>query len=174
MPRRHETVPLSDVSPPPEPPQVARSPRLYPYQWVGIPILALIVLLAMLGVFGDSQAEASGRGPSLGLRVIYPTKFRYKEFAPIRVWVTNNSPSRIDTIKVAFDDHYLNQFSNVTVIPSASEAYSVPLTGVEPGETRLVNVGLQAERYGSHSGTVSVSTGATGSTGVRISTFVFP
>lgn len=174
MPRRHETVPLSDVSPPPEPPQVARSPRLYSYQWVGIPILAIIVLLAMLGVFGDGQAEATGHGPSLGLRVTYPTKFRYKETAPLRVWVTNTSSSRIDTITVAFDDHYLNQFSNVAIIPSASEAYRVPLTGVEPGETRLVNVDLQAERYGSHSGTVSASAGQPGRTGVRISTFVFP
>jgi hypothetical protein len=174
MPKRPATIEQSEVVQPPQPPSVPRRFRLYPYQWVGIPVLALIVLLALLGTFGDTRSEASARGPRVSVRVEYPSKFRYKQSQPLRVWVTNTSPTPLDTLEVSFDQEYIDRFSNVRFTPSVSQAYRVPLTAVRPGETRLLSVDLQAERYGTHPGRISVTAGGPDTTAVLVSTLVLP
>jgi hypothetical protein len=174
MPKHPATIEESQVVPPPEPPSVPRRFRLYGYQWVGIPILALIVLLALLGTFGVSRAEARATGPGIAVRVEYPSRIRYKQMQSLRVWVTNTSPTRLDTVEVSFDEEYIGRFSNVSFTPSVTQAYRVPLTAVRPGETRLLDVDLQAERYGANPGRISVTAGGRDTTAVLVSTLVFP
>jgi hypothetical protein len=167
------TLSPQDTPQPPQPPEVGRSLRLYRYQWVGLPVLGLIVVLALLGVFGNTSGEATARGDALALRVEHPTRFRYKEIAPLRVWVTNGSGRTIDTVRVHFATAYVLAFSNASFTPSVTAPFVVELAEVRPGETRLVAGELQAERYGSHEGTVA-AVSASDSVAVAVETLVFP
>lgn len=151
-----------------------RAPILHWYQWVGIPLLALFVILALLGTFGPSQAEASRSDAQLSLRVEYPSRFRYKQIAPLRVWVANIGSLPLDTVTVVFDRQYINQFSQVSFTPSAEKAYEIELVAIMPGETNLVQVQLRAESYGAHPGVIQATTGGADTVTVQLSTLVFP
>lgn len=173
----HEKTPTiqpSEVAPPPQAPEMDRTIDLPPKRWLGIGMLALIVGLAAFGVFGERRGAAQGRSASLDLRVEYPTRFRYKQIDPLRIFVTNRSARPIDTLTVSFDTAYIAPFSNVTFTPSASRAWEVQLAGVRPGETRRIQVGLQAERYGHHTGAVAAFFAGSDSAKAEVGTFVFP
>lgn len=121
MAEQEQTIPKSEVPQFPQPPEVGRRPRLYGYQWVGLPLIALVVILALLGVFGESFGETAEEGSALSMRIEYPTRFRYKEINPIHVWMTNRTTQALDTVTVAFDKSYLLEFSNVSFIPFEQE-----------------------------------------------------
>lgn len=168
------TIPKEEVPQPPQPPEVRRATTLYWYQWVGIPAILLVVALAILGVFGESFDETAADGATLSMRVEYPSRFRYKQIDPVRVWVTNRTAQPIDTATVSFDRGYVLGFSNLSFIPSATRPFEVEVTDVKPGETRLVLVDLQAERYGRHAGEISATTGGADTVRARVSTLVYP
>ncbi len=69
----------------------------------------------------------------------------------------------------------MTQFSTLNMIPSSTRAFVVELTDVAPAEERLVWAELQAERYGSHTGSVrAYRKGGTDTISVPLRTFVFP
>ncbi|HEX6314538.1 MAG TPA: hypothetical protein VFZ73_06740 [Gemmatimonadaceae bacterium] len=137
--------------------------------------LVLIPLLAMFGVFGESQAQAHGASADLELRVDYPTRYRYKQIDRVRVEVQNVSGAQLDTVTVAFDSSYTSRFSTLMFIPAAKEPFSVELTHLAPGSTRLVWVELQAERYGRHRGALRAwRHGGSDTVSVALSTIIFP
>lgn len=168
------TIPKSEVPRPPQPPEVGRSIRLYWYQWAGLPIIFLVVGLALSGAFGESMDETAAEGGALSMRIEYPSRFRYKQINPIRVWLTNRTAQPIDTATVSFPQGYILEFSNVSFIPAAKRPFVVEVTDLAPGETRLVLAGLQAEQYGRHSGEIAASAGGADTLRARVSTLVFP
>lgn len=136
-------------------------------------LMVLIVVLALLGVFGMTRGSSETLDTTLSISAEYPTRFRYKTVSPVYVWVENRSEQLIDTVTVSFDPSYLDKFSNVTFTPSASAVWEVDLTRVQPDERRRVAVEIQAEKYGVHEGEVSATAGLdTVSTIMR--TRVFP
>ncbi|HSA57133.1 MAG TPA: hypothetical protein VLE53_15580 [Gemmatimonadaceae bacterium] len=159
---------------PPAPPRVPRTVRLYPHQVVALALFGLIVLLALLGVFGESAAMTETRRGALAVRIDHPARLRFQQYAALRVRVGNTSNHPLDTVAVTFDTAYIDRFESVAFTPSPEEAYVVKLTDVPPGGTRLVDVALRANAYGRHRGFVSVT--ATGGDSVRVAfqTFVFP
>lgn len=161
-----------DLAEPPEPPEAPRRIRLYPFQWVGAGVLAIFPLLAVFGVFGESMRRVETATPTLGIDVRYPSRFRYKQIQQIEIWIRNRSGSPLDTVRVRLDSAYARYFSTLKAIPSFDQAYTLPVTGLAPGEVRLAIVELQAERYGRHTGLLQVT--ATDTADVRLSTFVFP
>jgi hypothetical protein len=174
MENQDRTIPKSEVPKPPQPPEVGRSLKFHWYQWVGIPLIFLVVALALFGVFGESFDEAAAGGEVLSMRVEYPSRFRYKQINPIRVWVTNRTTQPIDTATVSFDEGYILEFSNVSFIPSAKRPFQVEVTDLKPGETRLVLAGLQAEQYGRHAGEIAATAGGPDTVRARVSTLVYP
>lgn len=158
---------------PPPAPEMRRGIRLYPHQWVGIPILALLPLLALLGVFGKTRDARTSTGPVLEIRAEYPARMRYKMLDDVAVRVGNRSGAPLDSVTVHFEESHLAGFSNVTFTPQASEVYRVTLGRLDPGEERAVAVEVQAERYGRWTGAIVAATG-NDTAAVEVSTLVFP
>lgn len=156
-------------------PDTPRRFRLHGYQWVGIPLLFLVPVLALLGVFGETWERVEALGADLALEVRYADRYRYKQINTVEAWVENRSGARLDTVVVAFDEAYARQFSTLMFIPSPTEPFEVELYGLAPGERRLIWAELQAERYGRHTGALRAhAAGRADTTSVTLSTLVFP
>lgn len=110
----------------------------------------------------------------LDVRIDYATRYRYKMYNEMQVFVRNTSAQPIDTVTVAFDSAYISRFSDLAFIPSANQAFEVDLTDVQPGEVRQVWVELQGEYYGRHSGEVTATSGGPDTARARVSTIIFP
>lgn len=164
----------SELPKPPRAPEIKRHLHFYPWQWIGIPVLLGIPILAMFGMFGESFASATGNSPEVGVAVEYPTRFRYKMINSINVRVRNVSPQPIDTLSVGFSPDYMTQFSTLSAIPSFSETYLVEMLDLKPGEESLVRVEIQGEEYGRHQGEIIVTSGGADTASVPLSTFIFP
>lgn len=142
-------------------------------QWVGLPVLALIPVLALFGVFGERTATITTATPSLGVRVAYPERFRYRQSERLEVAVTNRSARALDSIRVSLDTAYLARFGDVRVEPAPLIPYDVWLARVAPGETRLVVVELMGKQYWRHSASLGVAMGDERAE-VHFSSLVFP
>lgn len=158
--------------------QIRDQPRrlkLYTAQWIGLPLIFLVPILALLGVFGESREVVEGRSDELRMTVEYPTLYRYKQIDRVQVLVTNESNTTLDTVVVAFDPAYVSRFSTLMFIPSAKVPFDVELLDVGPGQTRRVWAELQGEAYGRHRGTIEAyRQGGLDTARVFVSTVIFP
>lgn len=158
---------------PSDPPAVKRHVVLTVKQRLGLPLIAAVPLLALLGVFGEHSNTTSVRSTSLEVHAWYPARFRYRQIQALRIDVRNISRVTLDTVKVSVDTAYVSRFSSVRFDPAPAAAYIVPLTHLRPGEHGLVSAELWGEQYGRHRGRITV-TAAGDSVAMSISTFVFP
>ena len=158
---------------PPAVPDIERRLALTRKQRIGLPLLAAVPLLALLGFFGERARTRHIESASFNVDITYPLRFRYRQIQPLRVSVKNTWRDTIDTVRVSFDTAYISRFSSVRFDPSITSAYVVPITHLTPLSSGLVSVELWGERYGMHYGTITVSTRTEYIT-VGISTFVFP
>lgn len=165
----------------PQPPPVEKRWAFTRAQKIGVPLIMLLPLLALLGVFGESFETVSDRGETLALEVNYPTRYRYKMLNSLVVTVENIAPQTVPTVTVAFDEAYISQFSTVTFTPSiaeiAGDAYYVQLKEVKAGEVRRIVVELQGEKYWWHEGTIAVMPGGTDAAtdvAVEVRTLIYP
>jgi hypothetical protein len=76
-------------------------------------------------------------------------------------------------VTVTLDTTYAGRFSTVTAIPPFTGQFEIDLPHVAAGETRRVRIEIQAERYWSHSGPLTVAT-RTDTVRVPLTTLVFP
>jgi hypothetical protein len=165
-------------SKPPTAPEITRRVQLNRLQMIGIPLIILIPLLALLGLFGETIASASDANAELELHVTYPTRFRYKMIDQANVSVRNLSQESLPAVTVYFDRDYIDSFSTVTFTPDVKSitdvAYIVELSDLQPQETRIVSVQLQAEKYWRHEGEIMATFTETIGAEVSLRTFVFP
>jgi hypothetical protein len=147
--------------------------RLTGKQKVGLPLLALIPILAMLGVFGNSTNTIAVASPAVGIAVTYPERMRYRQTEPLEISVVNRGARTLDSVLVLVDTSYLSRFIGVHGNPAPTMDFAIPLYSVQPGESRLISIELTGDRYWRHPGTVIVATGAERTT-VTLSTLVFP
>jgi hypothetical protein len=162
------------VDDPPRAPDIQRRIRFYRWQWIALPPIMLVPVLALFGAFGVSRDTAEAFTPELMVEISYPSRFRYKQIDRIHAFVANRSQRQLDTVTVVFDSAYIARFSTVTFTPSVGRAYEVELTDVQPGERRLISVELQGEEYWRHGGEINVTSGDADTARVRIGTIVFP
>lgn len=156
-------------------PDRPRKLRMHTFQLIGIPLLILIPVLALLNVFGVTRDYAEDSSAEVTLRVEFPTRYRYKQIENVQVEVENLSQHRIDTLIVAFDRTYVQNFSTPTFIPSPSEPFEVEVSNMEPGSTRRIWAELQGESYGRHTGWVAAyRKGGIDTARVDIATILFP
>jgi hypothetical protein len=142
-------------------------------QWIGLPILTLIPLLALFGVFGNSTGSTAVASPSIGVTITYPDRMRYRQTERLDITVINRGARTLDSVLVSVDTSYLSRFIGVHANPSPTIDFGVPLSFLQPGESRLIAIELTGDRYWRHPGTVTLSAGAERTT-VTFSTLVFP
>lgn len=154
---------------PPVSPHVSLSLR----QWIGLPLIAAVPILTILGVFGERATQVSARSIALDVHVTYPVRFRYRQVQSLRVSVRNVSPDTLDSVSVSFDTAYIQRFSSVRFDPAIFSAYVARISKLAPGSTGSVFVELWGEQYGRHLGRVTITTRGD-SVDIPLSTFVFP
>lgn len=169
--------PPQEVPQPPKPPEIGREFELKLSQLVGVSLLALLVLLALFGVVGQSEGRLSAEGEVVALRVKYPVKLHYKSIGTVEVRVENTGDSLLETVTVRFDRSYVDSFSGVQFTPSAQEvldqAYQLVLHDIGPGEAKLVSVEVRAEQFWRHRGYVEAAVEGEPAR-IELSTFTYP
>jgi hypothetical protein len=165
-------------SQPPQPPEIERKLQFYRFQKIGIPLILLLPILALIGLFGESVAAENASNPQLMVEVEYPTRFRYKMVDSINVSVENTSTQPLSVVSVRFDRPYIESFSTVTFTPQVKTVtaadYIVELTDLQPQEVRIIAVEIQAENYWQHEGTITAVSDNNESVTLALNTFVFP
>ncbi len=166
--------PPHDRRPPPAP-VVRRRVRLKRAQWIGLPFLMAVPLIALTGVLGDWEATGETRGGAIRIRVEHPTVQRAGQRREIRIVVQNVSAAPVDGVLVELAPHYLAAFGEIHFHPPPDRAFRLLIPRLQPGETRPAHVEMVAVRPGTSRGEVTVSSRAAGeSLAVPLRTFVFP
>lgn len=160
-------------SEPPELPELNRHLKFGGWQLVGLALIMLIPVLAALKVFGEAGTIVGDRGANISMTVEYPARVRHGTVEAVTVLITNQGPSPLDTVTVRFDTSYVARFTDLQLVPSAARAFEVELAAVASGETRRVQLGVRANDYGRHRGSIA-AIHAADSARVSISTVVFP
>jgi hypothetical protein len=162
----------ADDGPPAVPKTDARI-SLTTKQVLGLPLIAAVPLLALLGVFGERATTTVVRSNAVEVTATFPARFRYRQIQALRVSVRNTSPRPLDIVFVSFDTAYIARFSSVRFDPAVTSAFVVPISHLAAGASGLVSVELWGEQYGRHRGRVVVTAGSD-SVSIPISSFVFP
>jgi hypothetical protein len=165
---------LEEFPLPPGPPEIRREFRLHPWQWVGLPLLFLIPILAALGVFGESRETATTRTRDLSVEVNFPTRHRFGILTSIELEVTNTGQTPLAGVVIDLDPAYLSRFSEVAATPSFARPYAIELNELEPGRTGRVNVELKGEAYGLHRGELRIWAGSGDTASYLLRTVVLP
>ncbi|MGH7446937.1 MAG: hypothetical protein ACRELT_05225 [Longimicrobiales bacterium] len=146
---------------------------LYRFQWAALPLLLMIPLLAVFGVFGERWITADAQSGALELTVRYPSAFRYKLLDAIDITVRNRGTATIDTLTLALDTAYASRFSAVAAVPPFTGSFEVQIVDLAAGESRRARIEIQAERYWSHSGQLVAAT-RSDTARVLLTTMVYP
>ena len=75
----------------PQPPPFQRKLQFHPTQRIGIPLLMILPILALFGLFGETYTTNHAENEQLSMQVEYATRYRYKMTNDLRVSVTNLS-----------------------------------------------------------------------------------
>lgn len=155
------------------PPNIQPRLLMHRSELVGMAIIAILPLLAIFNVFGPRHEQASAVSEALQLDLSYPSVLRHKALETIKVKVRNRSQRTIPEVAVTFDRAFMDGFSSLSFVPRPVRPFVVELRGLDPGETRLIIVELEAERYGRFRGAVAAKAGDR-TLAVDTSAFIFP
>jgi hypothetical protein len=159
---------------PPTVPDIDRRIHLYRLQVVGLTVLAVLPLLAILGLF-DQRLDVEVRAtPALEVEAEHPTRIRTTREASIRVEVRNRSGEPLDGVYIKLPDDHLGGFGVTGLLPAVSAIGRIDLPPLEPGESRVVRIGLKAERIGWHRDTIRVVSAAGDDLSIPLRTFILP
>jgi hypothetical protein len=143
-------------------------------QRFGLPILLLVPLLALAGVFGEALTQRTDRRGPLLVGASVPVRFRYRQRMTLHVSVANRSSGIVNDVRVRIDSTYLDHFSGVSLSPHASADGAVAFGSIAPNESALLTVTLEGERAGTVRGSARVTDAAGDTVRVPLTSTVFP
>jgi hypothetical protein len=158
----------------PPPPPHARRVRLHRAQWIGIPLLTLVPVLALTGLMGDANATNSVNSDLLSLVVDYPALQRVGQNRDLVVEVRNRTAVALDSVVIRIESGFLDGFEEITSSPSFDGTHQYTIERLSGGERRTIRIELTAARPLRQSGRVTAVVEARDSAGVVLRTFVFP
>jgi hypothetical protein len=167
---------MGDASPrqPPPPPELDRHIRFHRAQWVALPLLLAIPLLALLDFFGPAPRTVRAAMPQVLLEVEYPARTRAGRMDGIHIAISNTGATPIDTFTLAVDSAYLRAYREVAFVPPADASFRVPLSRLEPGDVHVVSISARPRGLGRRQGEVVLATPDSPPVRVLLSTFIFP
>lgn len=130
--------------------------KLWRYQWIGIPLLLLIPILALLNVFGVQHENISYTGNGVEINGKYPVKMRYGQEEFLRLEIKNGSKQDLKGTRVIVDKSYVERFDGAEFSPDVTENYSVNLGTLKRGETKIFSLKLKAGKGGTYDGGLTV------------------
>lgn len=162
----------------PKAPEIPRRLVFNRTKLIGLPLLFSVPILAMFGVFGIGEGEASAVAEGVEARLSYPERCRYKVSGGLELTLRNTGGKPLPRVTVHFELAYVSAFSEVHFTPEPARitdhAYEVELTDIGPGETRRIHAALQGNEYGRHRGTVSIAANGTALAQLFVDTLTFP
>ncbi|MCC7206842.1 MAG: hypothetical protein IT323_06025 [Anaerolineae bacterium] len=172
---------MKQPSKPPEPPPVKRAGLVYPAHVIGVTLLALLPVLALLGIFGEEVNTASASTPGLLVEVRHITRTRYSLRTTMEIVVENRTSATLSDVMVSLDREYLDGFTSAQFKPDVTrvtpETIDITLPDLEPGAWRAIDIQMTANRVGTQSGHITVraeSANAEGAATLTIETLVLP
>jgi hypothetical protein len=159
---------------PPTVPDIDRQVHLYPLQVVGLTVLAVLPLLAVLGVLDQKLGVEVRATPALEVEVEHPTRIRTTREASMRVEVRNRSGEPLEGVYVRLPDDHLGGFAVTGLVPGISAVGRIDLPALEPGEARVVRIGLKAERIGWHPDSIRIVSAAGDDLSIPLRSFILP
>lgn len=147
------------------PPVFRRAVRLGRLEAIGIPVLALLPVLALFGQLGPSTAlvtATSENGTSrVELSVEHPWVVRHRGQTELVVDVRNAGTQALEGLRIGIDEAYLGRFAQVEMLPPAQSDASghveVAMPPLSAGERATVRVQLEAGNWGEFGGSVRVA-----------------
>lgn len=159
---------------PPAPPAVPQKLRLSRAQWIGLPLIVVIPVLALAGVFGETVAERADRHGPLVARASVPVRIRYRQRMTLELNVENRGNQALTDVQVRIDSSYLDRFSGVSLSPAASPDGAIRLGPVRAREAIRVAVTLEGDRFGVTEATAHVTDAQGDTVRLPLATLVFP
>jgi hypothetical protein len=167
-----------DYPEPPKEPAILRKLHLYVFQYIGIPLILLIPILALSGVFNQQFAQLQQENDALALSIHYPNRSRYEVLSNVTINIENKTEETIPLVLLSISKSYLKEFFVIDILPLVSqiteENYEVELEEIASEESRLVTIDLEGDIYGEHTATVSLASEGIEPLSLTIKTFVFP
>jgi hypothetical protein len=163
----HETAP-------PGAPDAPRRVHLYAAQWIGLPFLAVLPVLAMVGVFGETTSRATATMSALEIDVEYPARIRTGQVARLEVVVRNVGPVPTEDVRVRFDPDWFEGAANLLITPAAESPLEVLLPRIEAGGEEHVRVEFHWESLWLKTGSVSVEQPSATPASLLLRTFIYP
>lgn len=151
-------MPAVGVNKAPTNPPYPREVRLGALEWIGIPLLALLPLLALTGALGPSSARLATPLPEAGLRLdlTYPTRLRLKADGEMQLLVHNTGSTTQAGLTLSLDQRYLQAFGRVQSLPAPQQlsatALRIALPALPAGESALVRLMFEADSWGRQPG----------------------
>lgn len=163
---------------PPEAPPFTRSLRLDRPEKIGVPLLLLLPLLALYGMFDEQEMTTTAAATGVEMQVIYPSRSRHQLEGVLEIHVRNSSVHALPVLTLGIDRNYLAHFDQVRFLPLPiridGETYQVEFRDLQPGETRRLNIELRPDDPGRHTGRITAR-GIDGSQAeTTISSIIFP
>ena len=155
-------------------PQLRPHLRMWKYQWIGIPLILIMPILAIMGVFGREIKNLNITGGGITAQIEYPSKIRYGQEEFIRVELTNDSSKTMRDVSVSFDKNYIQKFDGSEFKPQADINYFVKAGDISPGNKKILEVKLKAGERGSNSGKIIISSRNKEIISEELNTFIFP
>jgi hypothetical protein len=163
---------------PPEAPAIQRKFHLYRFQYICIPLLFLVPILAILGVLGENRAQVEQSNDSLEIMIDYPARYHHQMMSRMSISIQNRTEERLDSVVVSISRSYIEQFSSISFLPSVAEitedSYVMQLEDMAAGEIRTITIELEAHVYGEHTALVTAISDEDDPLHLTIKTLVFP
>jgi hypothetical protein len=163
---------------PPQAPTFKRKLRFYFYQYLGLPLLLLIPVLAIFGVFDQALTRQEQTGDEVSISIDYPSHYRYERAGTIRIHVQNNREESIPLLSIEISKVYLEHFRELHFVPDVShmnlESYIIELTEILPGTSQGIRIDLQANDYGVHTGFILATVEGIELLRFSMNSFTFP
>ena len=136
--------------------------RTWRLQRIGWVVIALVILSALLGVFGHGPlSETTVRHPSIPLSIDYERFGRYQSTLTVHVHLQGGAAPD-GTIGIWFSDDYLSKVHIEQIMPPPETAHISP-TGMtcvfrvaQPEQPADIIVDLQAQKIGLISGRIGL------------------
>lgn len=159
---------------PPDAPDMERRVRLYPRQAAGLIVLALVPILAMLGLAGEHRTERAAASSMLQVTVEYPTRMRVTRHGVLRIEATNRSGGHLGPVRVLLPASYRSGFADRELTRTATPDGEIVLPALGPREAGTVQVDLLAHRAGRHTGPLRVIPAEGEPLTIPLRTFILP
>lgn len=166
------------VPQPPQPPKIQQHVNLSRGQLIGLPVLLLIPILALLGVFGLTEEQATRSGEEFELTVHYSGRAQYMAGFDLVIEVTNLSNQPREGVMVGLSRTFVDSFTEASFLPSVGlvtgSEYLFDLGTMPAAASRTVSARLTPGSYWSTPGTVTVSSSGRQTVEFEFQTFVYP